>query len=110
MNTVKTTAVAKTSVSSTVVTSGPHVSTGAVTLNGSADLATPSHSMPTSLSQERTTPVHNTFLLHQYLPGSHRQHNHRQHSYPFLGMVVSLCPLLLAVVSLHPRVLPEILI
>lgn len=47
MNTVKTTSVAKTSVSPTVVTSGPRVSTGAVTLNGSADLA----------SQERTTPI-----------------------------------------------------
>lgn len=56
MNTVKTTSVAKTSISSTVVTSGPRVSTGAVTLNGSADLATPPHGMPTSLSQERTTP------------------------------------------------------
>ena len=56
VNTVKTTSVAKTSVSPTVVTSGPRVSTGAVTLNGSADLATPPRSMPTSLSQERTTP------------------------------------------------------
>jgi len=56
MNTVKTTSVAKTSVSPTVVTSGPRLSTGAVTLNGSADLATPPRSMPTSLSQERTTP------------------------------------------------------
>ena len=55
-------------------------------------------------------PVHNTFLLHQYLPGSHRQHNHHQHSYPLLGMVVSLCPLLLAVILLHLRVFPEILI
>ena len=56
MNTVKTTVVAKTSVSPTVVTSGPRVSNGAFTLNGSADLAAPPRSMPTSLSQERITP------------------------------------------------------
>ena len=55
INSVKTAAVAKPSMSPTLATGGPRVSTRAVASNGRADLTNPSHSMPTSLSQERTT-------------------------------------------------------